>query len=106
MSFIGVPHGRLEAQRPQHAHTADTQDDLLKDTHLLVAAVQARGQLAIPGRVALHVGVHQIERHPSDVDLPDRDMDGPPVQVDLDRQAPAVREQGGADRHVGGDERY
>ena len=105
MPFIGMPHGRLEAQRPQHAHAADAQDDLLKDTHLLVAAVQARGQFAIPGRVRFHISVHQVERHPADVDLPDRDMDGPTVQVDLDRQALAVREQGGTDRRIGGDER-
>src|SRR2546427_5292052 len=38
------------------------------DTHLLVAAVEASRQLAIPGRVGLHVGVHQVERHPADVE--------------------------------------
>src|SRR5207244_11467765 len=88
-----------------HAKAAASSDDLLTDTKLLVAAVKASRQLTIPGRVGLHVGVHQVERHPADVDLPDRNMDGPAIQVDLDCQALAIREEGRADRRVGGDER-
>ena len=45
--------------RPQRADTADAEDDLLLDARLAIAAVEARRQLAIPGRVLFEIGVEQ-----------------------------------------------
>ena len=62
------------AERAQRAHAADAEDDLLLHAGLAIAAVEARGQLAIPGRVLLEIGVEQVELRVSEPHVPDRDQ--------------------------------
>src|SRR5699024_11445305 len=57
------------------ANAPDAQHDLLDDAVLLVAAVEAVGDLAGVLVVALDIGVQQQQRHTPDLDLPDRDGD-------------------------------
>ena len=57
--FVEVIDRRLGAQRLEHAHAADAEDDLLLHARLAIAAVEARRQLAIPRRVLLEVRVEQ-----------------------------------------------
>ncbi len=105
MALVGVPDGGLKPQGPQRAHAADSQDDLLQDPHLLVAPVQAGGQIPIPWRIGLHIGVQQEEGDASNPHLPDRDVDRPAVQIDLDEQPLAVRQESRTDRGIRSGER-
>ena len=95
MPFVHVPDRRLQTQRPQHPHPADAQHHLLRDAHLLVAAVQPGRQLPIGGRVLLDVGVHQVERDAAHLDAPHLGVDRAPRQVDADDDALAVRSNAG-----------
>ena len=61
--FVEMPHRRLDAERAQHAHAADAEDDLLLDPRLAVAAVERGRELAIPRRVLIEVGVEQEQAH-------------------------------------------
>ena len=91
--FVEVPDGRLDAHRPQHAHAADAEDDLLLDAGFAVAAVEPGRQLAVPRRVLVEVGVEQVELHVADADPPDRRQ----------HRAIAERHRGDARLAVGGD---
>ncbi len=72
MSLVQVPHGGFDAKRPQHAYAADAEDDLLLDACFAVAAVKPGGQLAIPRRVLLEIGVEQKQADPADAQPPNR----------------------------------
>ena len=47
--FVHVPHIRFVAQQAQRAHAAHTQQDLLRNAHLEIVAVQAFSELAVSG---------------------------------------------------------
>ena len=53
VSFVQVEHAGIDAERLQRADAADAEDDLLLDARFAIAAVQPRGQLAVPRRVFL-----------------------------------------------------
>ena len=72
VAFVQVPHRRLDAQRAQRPHAADAEDDFLLDARLAIAAVEARRQLAVPGRVLVEVGVEQEQAHVADPHAPHR----------------------------------
>ena len=61
----------VDSERAQRQYAADTEHDLLADSHVLVAAVEHRCDLAGLGRILRDIGVEQIERHESDPDFPD-----------------------------------
>ena len=84
--FVQVPHRRLDAERAQHTHAADAEDDLLLDSRLAIAAVQAGRQLPIPRRVLLEVGVEQEQPDAADANAPHR------------RQHRAIAERHGGER--------
>ena len=71
--LVEVPHRRIQFQRPQRADAADAQDDLLLDARLAIAAIQARGEFAVPRRVLFEVGVEQINLRVTEPDVPHRD---------------------------------
>src|SRR5206468_6802219 len=73
VTLIPVENRWLNAQRAQHAHASDTEDDLLTDTMFLVAAIQACRQLTITLLVLFDIGVHQIKRHGAQIDTPHDD---------------------------------
>ena len=64
---LGVRGSGDPRVRPQRAHPADTEEQLLEQSVLLAAAVEPVGDLAQCLRVLLHVGVEEQQRHPADV---------------------------------------
>ena len=88
VALVGVEHLGLEAERPQHAHAADAEHDLLAQAVLGVAAVQPVGDVGALGAVALDGGVEQVQLHPADLHLPRAHGDGVAGEVD---RAPARR---------------
>ena len=102
----GAGDPRVDAQR---AHATDTEEQLLAQAVLAVAAVEAVGHVAVVLGVALDVGVQEQQRHPADAGDPDlrqqigavreRDRDQRPRAVLLaqqrDRQAVGVEDRVG-----------
>ena len=41
MAFIAVPDRRIDAESAKHTDAADTQQKLLTEAHLLIAAIQS-----------------------------------------------------------------
>ena len=90
VALVHVPDTGVNAQRPQRPHAANAQHDLLRDTHLVIAAIQPRGEHAVGGRVLRHVGVHQVERDPPDLHLPDFGVDRAAWQLDANQNLAPV----------------
>ena len=61
----------LDADRLERAHAADAEQHVLREAHVGVADVQARGDPAGGAVVLGPVGVEQEERDAADVDAPD-----------------------------------
>ena len=59
VAFVEMPGGGRDAHGLEDAHAADAEDDLLLDARLTVAAVEPRGELAVPWGVLLEIGVEQ-----------------------------------------------
>ena len=97
--LVHVADSRLDAQGVEGAQTADTEQDLLADAHLAVAAVEAGGDLAILGAVLLDVGVQQIEGDQADLDRPDAGEDRAVRIGDLNRQGVFGAVDEWTDRH-------
>ena len=70
VAFVHVPHRRIVAQRPQRAHAADAQNDLLLQAAFQIAVIQAGGEFAIGGRIAFHIGIDQEQRHAPHLNVP------------------------------------
>ena len=70
VAFVQVPHGRLQAERAQREHAAEAEHDFLLQARVLAAAVQPRGQLAIPRLVLLEVRVEQQQAHAPELHFP------------------------------------
>src|SRR5262249_13424785 len=71
MAFVHVKNGGFETHRFQCPHAADTQNDLLPDARVDVAAVERVGDIAILGQHVLgDVRVHQVERNAAHFQLP------------------------------------
>jgi hypothetical protein len=100
VALIQVPHRRLDAHRAQHEHASQAQHHFLLNPGFLVAAVQARRQLAIPRRVGLHVGVEQQQAHAPDLHEPDRDRHRAAAKRHLHHAALAGRRHGGLNWRV------
>ena len=84
MAFVGVEHLGVQAQRAQHAHTADAEDDLLAQSVFGIAAVQPVGDGRTLGAVAVDRGVEQVQPHPAHLHRPGRHGDRVARQVDDD----------------------
>ena len=77
VAFVQVVDRRVQPQGAQDADAADAEDDLLLDTRLAVAAVESRGELPVPRRVLLEIGVEQEQLRASELHAPHRDENGP-----------------------------
>ncbi len=60
------------AERPKRPNPTDAEQQLLEESVVGAAAVQSVGDLAQRGWVLLDVGVHQQQRHPTDLGEPQR----------------------------------
>ena len=70
VAFVQVAHLRLEAESPQQAPAADTQDDLLLQPHFCIAAVEFAGDAALGGGIGEIVGVQKVEFVSPHADFP------------------------------------
>ena len=100
MAFVHVPDVRRIAQLPQRAHAAHAQQDLLRNAHFQVIAVQARGQLAVAVVILIQVGVQQVQQHPPHAYLPDAREHAAARQLHRDGHRFALRILHGQDRHL------
>ena len=92
VALVDVKDGWRDAERLERAHPADTEQELLPDPVLPVAAVERVGEQA---------DLEQIERHGADVVAPDGGVDGLVGQLDVDRDRLAHKARGlGVDRLV------
>ena len=96
VALVGVEHlgGRVAGDAGVHAEGADAADaeqHLLAEAVLLLAAVQAVGDLAVLVGVALDVGVQEQQRHAADAGDPDAgEQVGAAGHLDRDGGAGAV----------------
>src|SRR5262249_28938456 len=90
VSFIRMKDTRGDSQPGEHSHAADSEDHLLLDASLLIAAVESRCQLAIPGLVLLDISVHEVERYRADFDSPDCDMYLPSIEMEIDQTTAGI----------------
>ena len=71
VALVGVEHLGVDVEGLQRPDAADAEQDLLAQPVLGVAAVEAVGDGAQLGVVAVDVGVEQVQPHPADVGPPD-----------------------------------
>ncbi len=76
VALVQVEDARRDTKRRQRADAADAKQQLLTDADAIVAAVQARGELAILGLVAFDVRVEQQQGIAADRELPHARGDG------------------------------
>jgi hypothetical protein len=85
MAFIDMPNAGRQPHRPQGAHSADTEDDLLLKARLQIAAIEAMGNIAVLLRVFRDVRIQQIQADPPDLRHPELGLDdaaGKAVEAD------------------------
>ena len=97
MALVEVHHRRVDPHRPQRAHAAHAEQQVLGEAQVARAGVQARADPARHRAVLGAVGVEQEERHAPDVDAPDLRDDVLGADGDGDRDRLAA---------VAGDERH
>ena len=71
MALVEVHDAGLDPERLERAHAADAEQHVLRQAHVLVGDVQARGDPARGLRVLRALGVEQEERDAADVHAPD-----------------------------------
>ena len=76
VAFVEMQDAGRNAHGVESAEAADAEQQLLADAHAGVAAVEARGELAILRGVAVDVGIEQQEVAAADVDAPDLGANG------------------------------
>src|SRR3954451_2743248 len=70
MSFVHVEHVRLDAERGESFHAADSEHDFLAHTHLEIAAVKLCCDASVLRVVLRNVRVEQIDVDPTDAQFP------------------------------------
>ena len=84
VALVGVEDVGFDAERPQRPHATDAEHDLLAQPVVRVAAVEPVGDGDAVGRVALEVGVEQVQRDLADVGAPHPGDRGVAGEVDGD----------------------
>ena len=95
VAFVEMENAGRDAHGLERAEAADAEQQLLADAGAGVAAVEARGGLAVFRGVAGDVGVEQEEIAAADLDLPDLGANGSAAGVDFDHDGLAVEPDGG-----------
>src|SRR3954469_19840304 len=70
MSFVHVEHVRLNPERGESFHAADSEHDFLAHTHLEIAAVKLCGDASVLRVVLRNVRVEQIDVDATDAQFP------------------------------------
>ena len=84
VALVGVEHLRGLADRLQRPDAAHAEQDLLADPVFGSSAVEPVGDVAHFVVVVVHVGVEQVQLHPSHLGQPDLSHEGTTAQVDRD----------------------
>jgi hypothetical protein len=92
VALIHVAHLGLAAQGVQQMNAAEAEDGLLAEAVVGIAAIEVVGELAVPGIVALHVGVEQkdrnhVARDADDVKTPGAEGDLAALELEVDQAA-------------------
>ena len=94
MAFVHVEHRRLQTHRLQRSQSADSEHDLLPDAHVIVAAIELIGDVAVIRLIVFRdVGVKKVKLDPADLHVPDLDPDHRRWRPDADFQFRPVRLQ-------------
>ncbi len=101
VAFVEMPGGWLDAHRLERSHAADAEDDLLLDSRLAIAAVEARRELAIPGRVLFEIRIEEKELDAAEEHLPHGREDGTVAERHGDDAGAAIGANGLLDGRVG-----
>src|SRR5579862_2098002 len=100
MSFVHVAHGRYDVHRAKRLHSSDSEDHLLSDPHLFIAAVKRVGDVLIAGSVLQDVAIEQVQRDSADLSLPDLASDRPVRKLDKDTDWLIVLASHQLERHL------
>ena len=84
MALVGVEHLDVDTQRIERPDPADAEEDLLAETVLHVAPVEAVGHQLERLGVLGKVGVEQVQRRAPDIRPPDLCLEHLPVELHLD----------------------
>ena len=98
MAFIRVKNSRVDSKGPEHAHTTDTEHNLLSNPVLFVSAIEPRRQFAIAVLVFFDIGVHKIKRHGAKIYPPHDDKDVQASDLQLDEEPVVILGACGFDR--------
>ena len=98
MTFVQVIHARHDAQGADRLHAPDSQNEFLPDAGPCVTAVEPTRELTILRRVALDVGIEEVEADTAHRHLPDLDEQRAAARVDLHGDRFAVETESRLDR--------
>ena len=99
--LIHMPDRRLVAELAQGADAPHTEDELLRDAHLLVATVEARRELAILWAVGVDIRIHQQQLDTPNPKLVDLGVDRASRELYLNHYLVATGIESGNRRYVG-----
>src|SRR5271156_2927987 len=70
MAFIDMHSRGMDPQSFQHPHAADAQYDFLPQPLLGIVGIKTLSNRPVPGLIALHIRIQQINRNPADIRAP------------------------------------
>ena len=70
MAFIAVVNRGFHTHGFKQADTAHTEEHLLFDAHLAVAAIESASDATVFGRVLFDIGVQKVKSYPTHIDTP------------------------------------
>ena len=100
MAFVEVIDAGIDAEGADRFDAADAEHELLANAGPLVAAVEARGELAVLRAVAVDVAIEQVQVHAADVHQPDLGHQHAVAGFDRDRDRFAVGADGRLHRQI------
>ena len=98
--FVEVPNGGIVAKRAHCPDSAHPENDLLLQTHLPLADVQARREFSVAGGIFGHVRVEQQQFDASQPHCPDGHPHRPVSHRNFDQAGPPVRRYRAFYRHL------
>ena len=100
VAFVQVVDARHDAERAKRFDAADAEHEFLADAGAHVAAVEARGEVAILQAVAFDIAIEQVQRHAADLHQPDFGHEAAVAGFDGDGDLLAVDADGGLHRQI------
>ena len=98
VTFVGVPHIRLDVERAQNAHTADAEQPFLAQPQVHAAGVESAEKFAILWAVFRQVRIEQQQRHAANHQSPGPHQHFMPRHFNRDSEVGAVGVENRRDR--------